>query len=143
MGYLVVLPLHVRITGNRFRFRGAQSSPPVFVLLREIDLNNPYDVLNAYFPGERDATSRVKASHASEFTVESIPGCSATASTWKDADVYVDDNGKGTLEDSDVFGDAFSGMEIKTERRSEECGDQNDPFPRHWSDFRSGCDDAA
>jgi len=26
--------------------------------------------------------------------VEPIPGCSATASTWKDAGVYVDDNGQ-------------------------------------------------
>jgi hypothetical protein len=34
---------------------------------------------------------------------------------WKDADVYVDDNGQGTLEDNDIFGNAFSGMEIKTE----------------------------
>jgi len=31
-----------------------------------------------------------------DFTVEQIPGCSATASTMKDAGVYVDDNGQGS-----------------------------------------------
>jgi hypothetical protein len=30
---------------------------------------------------------------------------------WKDAGVYVDDNGQGTLEDNDIFGNAFSGVE--------------------------------
>jgi hypothetical protein len=34
---------------------------------------------------------------------------------WKDAGIYVDGNGQGTLEDNDIFGNAFSGMEIKTE----------------------------
>ena len=28
---------------------------------------------------------------------------------WKDAGVYVDDNGQGTLEDNDIFGNAFFG----------------------------------
>jgi hypothetical protein len=34
---------------------------------------------------------------------------------WKDAGGYVDDNGQATLEDNDIFGNAFSGVEVKTE----------------------------
>jgi len=51
---------------------------------------------------------------------------------------------RGALEDNDIFGNAFSGVES---RWSEERGDQNDgsadSSSRRWSDFRSACDDAA
>ena len=77
--------------------------------------------------------------------MEQIPGCSATASTMKDAGVYVDDKGQGTLEDNDIFGNAFSGVEIKMERgaRRSKRWERRFLLSRRWSDFRSACDDAA